>query len=152
MRKLQFTLVLVALGLAVSIALLASRALQGVVFERAARERAVASRIFDEMERGLSRMLEREEGRSFESYEELSALDGDPFVVGHFQIGPLGGLEMSTPALAGIVGPIWKEGRREAQIEEDASTSATPQPPPGVTQRLKRQPEGKDLPDRKSVV
>lgn len=99
MRRLQWTLLLLASGLAVSVALLASRALEGVAFEKNARHEAVATRVFDEMERALSRFLEREEARSFESYSpqagepsELSLRSDAPFVLGYFQIDPDGSL------------------------------------------------------------
>jgi signal transduction histidine kinase len=96
MRRLQWTLLLLATGLALSVALLASRALEGVAFEKAARHEAVATRVFDEMERGLSRFLEREEARPFAGYDPGAGLYGrppeSPFVVGYFQIDPDGTL------------------------------------------------------------
>jgi signal transduction histidine kinase len=97
MRRLQWTLLLLASGLAVSVALLASRALEGVAFEKAARHETVATRVFDEMERALSRFLEAEEARPFESYEAIESSapaqrEDAPFVVGYFQIDPDGDL------------------------------------------------------------
>jgi signal transduction histidine kinase len=102
MRRLRIALLLVALGLAVPVALLYWRALDGVALERSVRHEAVAARAFDEMERLLSGLLDEEEERPFDHYgfylaadpaaprSPLSALPGRPFVVGYFQIDPDG--------------------------------------------------------------
>ncbi|MBW2418194.1 MAG: HAMP domain-containing histidine kinase [Deltaproteobacteria bacterium] len=110
MRRLRIAFVLLALALAVPLALLVSRALASVALERATQHRAVAERVFDEMERALSRFLEREEERPFEEYRAAlprmqrpapspAPASAEPFLMGHFQIEPDG--SFGTPELSG---------------------------------------------------
>lgn len=96
MRRLRIVLVLVALGLAVPVMLLVTRARNGERLERELRHQAVAARAFDEMERSLTTLLEREESRPFEAYRALvGETPGPPqdlpaFVVGYFRVDPDG--------------------------------------------------------------
>jgi len=76
------------------------RALDGLALERAIRHQTVSDRTFEEMERALSRFLEREEERPFEEYRyylgdsgrrsPLARGSAEDFVVGGFQIDPDG--------------------------------------------------------------
>jgi signal transduction histidine kinase len=104
MKGLRIAFVLLALALAVPLGLLVSRALSSVALERATQHRVVAERVFDEMERALSRFLEREEERPFEEYRAallLGQAPGEPFLVGHFQIEPDGSFRVPEPGGAG---------------------------------------------------
>jgi len=113
MRRFRLVFVVVCLVLLAGLALLVRRAAESVALERQLRHRAVADRVFDEMERALSELLAREEERPFGQYDYTWAPPGqlggavavtrsplaDPpaldFVVGYFQIDPDGSL--STP-------------------------------------------------------
>jgi signal transduction histidine kinase len=81
-----------ALLLALPAALLVRRALASVALEREARERAVAERAFDEMERVLSELLREEEARAAGDYDfaradsPLRERPADSFALGWFQI------------------------------------------------------------------
>jgi hypothetical protein len=92
-------LALLAAALVLPSALLVERALRGVAAEETARHRAVAERVFDEMERTLSDLVAREEERPVEAWnatapEHIAALPA-PFVVGYFQVEPDG--RVTTP-------------------------------------------------------
>ncbi|MDH3518917.1 MAG: ATP-binding protein [Myxococcales bacterium] len=129
MKRIRITLLLVSLALVVPTAVLTWRALDGLAFERAARHRAVADRTFEEMERVLSRFLEREEARSFEQYRfymgdsaersPLARISSEPFVVGAFQIDPDGSvhtpLQPRDVALARARGD-WPPSERVGQV------------------------------------
>jgi signal transduction histidine kinase len=105
MRRLLLVSLLVGAVVVVAMALLVQRALQSVEIERAARHRAVADRVLDEMERELTAWLVREEERPYEQYRffvvpqepglrlarsPLSEPAADPFVLGYFQVEPNG--------------------------------------------------------------
>jgi signal transduction histidine kinase len=109
--RARFAVLTVALLLPVG--LLIQRALSSAEFERRTRHEIVAERVLDEMERELSRLVEREEARPFGHYQfyfrpegkvagtvpvaqsPLARTPGPGFVVGHFQIDPDG--SWSTP-------------------------------------------------------
>jgi signal transduction histidine kinase len=121
MRRLRVALLLLGLALAVPVMLLVARAREGERLEREMRHQAVAARAFDEMERQLTTVLEREEARPFEEYRMLvSSVPGaganvPAFAIGFFQIDPDGRLnarpgsgvaEVAREALAnGFDGP-----------------------------------------------
>ncbi len=90
MRRFPLVMLLVALALAVPMIFLVQRALQSVVLERQMRHQALAERVFDEMERGLSRLLEGEEERPVERYVAAGKVPAFPFIVGHFEVDPDG--------------------------------------------------------------
>ncbi|HYE06125.1 MAG TPA: HAMP domain-containing sensor histidine kinase [Planctomycetota bacterium] len=99
---------LVACALAIGIGLLVQRALASLARERVAAHAVVAERVFDEIERELTELIEPEEERPFAEYRALyvpdnqapggaalscSALADPPseaWLVGHFQIDPGG--------------------------------------------------------------
>jgi signal transduction histidine kinase len=87
-RKVRLVVVALAVALAVPVALLVHRAVRSVGLERELRHRAVAERVFDEMERALSEFLRQEEERPFEGY--TAAEPPAPFAIGYFQIAPDG--------------------------------------------------------------
>jgi len=140
MRRIRIALFVVSLALLVPLALLTWRALEGLALERSVRHRAVAERVFDEMERSLSGFLAREEARPFEAYRfyvsgpgdrsPLSTREGlEAFVVGAFQRGPDGRietpLEPRDPELARTRGD-WPPGPevRTAIAEVKAAVAA----------------------------
>jgi signal transduction histidine kinase len=94
--------VVLALAVLVPAALLVHRALRGAAAEQAARHRAVAERLFDEMERALSDLVAREEARPVEAFRatgaaRLAELPPEGFVLGYFQIEPDGHLTTPLP-------------------------------------------------------
>jgi signal transduction histidine kinase len=110
MRRFRVVFVAVCVVLLAGLGLLVRRTLGSVALEREMRHRAVADRVFDEMERALSGLLAPEEERPFGHYgftyvppgqlggavtvtrsplADLPALD---FVVGYFQVDPDGSL------------------------------------------------------------
>jgi signal transduction histidine kinase len=109
-RRIRIAFGLLAALLFVPLGLLLQNALESVDAERADRHAAVAERVFDEMERELSRLVRREEERPFGHYDfyyvpdvvssgrpavarsPLSSLPEEPFVLGYFQIDPDGSL------------------------------------------------------------
>lgn len=113
MARLRVVSVLLALGLAVPGVLLVRQALDGVAIEQAARHRAVAERVFDEMERTLSVFLQKEEERPVGHYRHFWSPAGSPpgvrlrspladpspevFVVGYFEVDARGNVR--TPLL-----------------------------------------------------
>ena len=68
MRRILVALVLVALGVAVPVTILVTRALESAALEEENRHRTIADRVFDEMEAALSRFLAAEEARPFAAY------------------------------------------------------------------------------------
>ncbi len=103
-QRVVVALVLLAIGIAVPVGVLVKSALESAALEEASRHASVAARVFDEMERALTRFLEREEARPFNAYRfylrerpawqrsPLSRRPAEPFVVGYFQIDPNGAL------------------------------------------------------------
>lgn len=63
MKRIRWTLLLLALGIALPAGLIVQRAIASLELENTVRHEAVAERIFDEMERSLSDFLLREESR-----------------------------------------------------------------------------------------
>jgi signal transduction histidine kinase len=109
MKKIRWTLLALAIGIALPAVLIVERAISSLELERAVRHEAVAERIFDEMERSLSEFLVREESRPASDYRPVDAggasdartattsrmttLDGaafensdEPFIVGWFSL------------------------------------------------------------------
>ena len=107
MTRIRIALALIALGVLVPAGFLVWRALEGVSLQQRVQHEALAARVFDEMERELSRLLEAEEARPFAHYRfyasdvpggprsPLSFPPEQPFVIGYFQIDPDG--SVSTP-------------------------------------------------------
>jgi signal transduction histidine kinase len=112
--RLRARFAVLALVVLLPVGLLIQRALSSAEYERRMRHEIVAERVLDEMERELSRLVEREEARPFGHYQfyfrpegkvvagavpvvqsPLARLPEGGFVVGHFQIDPDG--SWSTP-------------------------------------------------------
>jgi signal transduction histidine kinase len=101
MRRIRVALLLLSVALLLPIGVLTWRALHGLAYERAARHQVVAERVFEEMERGLSEFLAREEARPAAHYHfylangersPLASAPAEPFVVGGFEIDADGGV------------------------------------------------------------
>lgn len=108
MKRLRLVFLVVAVVLIVPIVLLVHWAVDNVAVEARGRHRAIAERVFDEMEREIGDLLEQEEGRPFGEYNYLYAPVGiikaafglrrspladapiRSYVVGYFQIDPDG--------------------------------------------------------------
>jgi signal transduction histidine kinase len=111
MTTARLRLVFLALGLVLALpaALLVRRALASVELEREARERAVAERAFDEMERALTELLREEEARPASDYDftrDDSPLREQPvagLALGWFQI----------EADGSVSSPEWASGAAE---------------------------------------
>jgi signal transduction histidine kinase len=136
LTRLRVGFALLAIALLAPTALLVQRALAGVAAEREARHRAVAERVFDEMERALSELVAREEARPVgawraDSAERLAALPDESFVLGYFQV-ELDG-RISTPVAprdgaALSAAATWftaREGREQRDIGTPAQTPGT---------------------------
>jgi signal transduction histidine kinase len=109
--------------------LLVQRALESVALERQVSHRAVAERLFDEMERELSRILRAEEERPFADYRfdafgdavagregrgSASSLDAPaalPYVAGYFQIDPDGSFRGPSSADDAAETPLRSDSR-----------------------------------------
>jgi signal transduction histidine kinase len=108
MRRIRIVFLLLAVALLGPMWLFLERALASVALEKEARHRTVAERVFDEMERELTRLVEDEEARPFGHYRfyyvpesisqasiavarsPLAAASASAYVVGYFQIDPDG--------------------------------------------------------------
>jgi len=116
MTRFRVAVALLAIALLVPTGFLVRRALAGVAAEEEARQRAVAERVFDEMERELTDLIAREDARPFAEYS-FGGAAGDagggarsplasppelPFVVAYFQVDPDGAVR--SPLLPGPAG------------------------------------------------
>ena len=108
MRRIRLALVALALLLLLGVGALVYRALASIETEKAIRHEVLADRLFDEVERSLTGLIEREEARSPLEYRffyvpegqipgsgglVLSPLAGQPaqdYVLGYFQVEPDG--------------------------------------------------------------
>ena len=90
MRRFRLLFLIFAVALLAPLAVLVHRAQRSAALERQMRHQAVAERVFDEMERELSGVLDSEEQQPFDRF----GLDRDwPFAVGYFQIDPDGSVQ-----------------------------------------------------------
>ena len=108
------------------------------------RHQAVAERIFDEMERGLSRLLDGEEERPFERYGVETRTPRElPFVVGHFQIDPDGGVRALAVAARAAGGARRSSSARRRLLARRRGAARTGRPRrgqlPGTTVDARRQ-------------
>lgn len=145
MKRIRIALLLLAVALALPVAMLVGRALDSIAFERKVRHEAVSERVFDEMERALSRLLEREEARPIDEYRfysrpgddraaapvarvrsPLSRLAKEPYVIAHFQIDPDGSLRTplrpADPARAQRVGDWPPEASEHERLRRAIAT------------------------------
>jgi signal transduction histidine kinase len=132
-RRLRFTLLLLALGIALPAALIVDRALSSLALENAIRHEAVAERVFDEMERTLSDFLLVEESRPPTDYapDPSSPQDriapgaftssSEPFVVGWFTLDARGRVRTRVAGAGGAV--RIRTAVREAFVSSGAEPS-----------------------------
>lgn len=160
MKRIRFTLVLLALGIALPATLIIQRAIASLELENVIRHEAVAERVFDEMERSLSDFLLREESRPVTDYRVSGPSDGlpaafagvsEPFVLGWFALEPRG--EPRIFARDPGDEPRVAAGLRDALLapaaNEPAETLAKDEggvPAPGRTKSL-----GSDLGERRKL-
>jgi len=110
LRRIALLILALGLLLALGMAWLVGRSFRSAAQEEALRHKLVAERLFDELERELTTLVEREEARSFLEYRyfyvperqvpgsaalvrsPLSEMAADPMVLGYFQLDPDGTL------------------------------------------------------------
>ncbi|HEY8121164.1 MAG TPA: ATP-binding protein [Myxococcota bacterium] len=146
--RLRLVFAALAVALAIPGALLVERVLSSVAAERAARERAVAERVFDETERALSELLRAEEARPASDYDfaspasPLRAKPEGSLALGWFQVEADG--TVATPPwaerVAGLGAEIAEGGARYEVAKASAGPSARPKP------RIRTEPERIELP------
>jgi signal transduction histidine kinase len=119
MRRFRLLFVAFSAAILVLVALLVHRALQSVEIERQMRHQAIAERVFDEMERALSRLLEEEEARPFEGYGADGHTAALPFVVGHFQINPDGSIRGLPARASEGTGAMAPQAASRAQAKDE---------------------------------
>ncbi len=85
-RRLRLLFLGFAISLIGPIGLLVQRSLQSIEMERQLREQTVAERVFDEMERNLSSLIEREENLPIAGYPEVESVQASSFIIRRFQI------------------------------------------------------------------
>jgi signal transduction histidine kinase len=136
MRRIRLLFLGLSAALLVPMALLLHRAVGSVALERQMRHRAVAERIFDEMERALSDFLTREEARALEPPAGTDPAEPS-FVLGRFAIDPDGHADTfgrddrsSDEELARVVAGL---GPRSAVREGENERANAPAQIPGTT-------------------
>jgi signal transduction histidine kinase len=97
MQRLRVRFVLLSAVVLIPVAFLVYRAVRTTELEAAMQHQAIAERVFDEMERGLSRLLENEGSRPIDDYL-TAAQPSLPFVTGHFEVEPGGRIEVAATA------------------------------------------------------
>jgi signal transduction histidine kinase len=163
MKRIRWTLLLLALGIALPAVLIVQRAINSLELESAVRHDAVAERILDEMERSLSDFLLREESRPPTDYADDSSSatsTGDarlrraafanahePFIVGWFSLEASGhsrtlavrpeNAERVASAIRDVLG-----SRAPARLPESIAYDRAPDP--GRTRALGKQSQVRD--------
>jgi signal transduction histidine kinase len=142
MRRLRYLFAIVAVTLMATLGLLVEKSLHSLAFEQQVRQQVVAERMFDEMERTLSRLLESEEQRPVEDYQGSPATGTEPFVLSRFEIDA----REEIPARRETAEPVRDDG---AQLDADlfrqlrepaapaAGGTAEKRQAPGTTVRLR---------------
>jgi signal transduction histidine kinase len=141
--RLRLVFLALAVALALPGALLVRRALASVAFERDARDRAVAERAFDEMERALTELLRIEEERAASDYDferadsPLREPPRDSLASGYFQIEADG--RVSAPAWAAHVLPMAaRVATAGERLDRLPARSPPAAPEPQAPRRAKR--------------
>src|SRR4030095_14845700 len=133
MHRFRLLFLAVALALLAPLGFLVQRAPHSVALERQLHHRACAERAFDEMERSLSTLLERETAQPVEDYGRDDANVSWPFVLGRFQIDSDGNVHVlpmradkrASAEIEQRVGAYW----RAARVRPPDSASAAAQVP-----------------------
>lgn len=141
MKRLRLVFIVLAALLWLPLLGLVIHALRTLEQEEAGRYKAVAERIFDEMERELTEALKREDERPSQDYalETTRPLSDLPFVLGHFERNPQSGLRHT---------PFTREAEAVQRALDDGSLAlAVASNPargqaPGSTQELAQQGVG----------
>lgn len=140
MRRFRILFVVCVVALLGPLALLVERALHSVAIERQMRHQTLAERVFDEMERALSRLLEDEEKRPAEQYAGNIDVPELPFVIGHFRLDAAGtvrsvmsrrGGEDKNEELEQTISGYWRKGPAEPRANQAKESQV-----PGTTLEL----------------
>lgn len=100
MRRFRAILLVFSAALLGLLALLVQRAMRSLEIERRMRHQTVAERVFDEMERGLTQLIEREDARPFDTAGTGGLPSEFAFVLGHFSVDPDGTVRAHAAARA----------------------------------------------------
>ena len=134
-------------------ALLVERALAGVAAEREARHRAVAERVFDEMERALSTFLQQEEARPFDGWADVEP--SSPFALGYFQLAPDGALSArerrDAPKNEIVAGVVERLRENYPAHEPPAAAAQAPGTTVGLGKKPAAAPEAPALKDEQEA-
>ena len=117
MKRIQLFMIIFFIGLSIPLGYFIVRTHQSLDQEERAELRYFADTLFYEMEKALSDLVVREEGRSIEEYtaaSKLSVLPEEPYVLGYFQNNPDGSFQ--TP-LASNVRALSDSKMRESKNE-----------------------------------
>jgi len=149
--RLRLVFAALSLALALPGALLVKRALESVAAEREARERAVAERVFDELERAFSELLGAEEARPASDYDFASPASplrerpAGAIALGWFQLEADG--RVSAPAWAQRAAALAEQIALDGARLESAARRSRVRAPEGEAApplRLKRAPARHD--------
>ena len=140
MKRLRLVFIVLAALLWLPLLGLVVYALRTVEQEEAGRYKAVAERIFDEMERELTEALKREDERPSRDYDLSGAQPRSdlPFVLGYFERSPGRGLQHTPFGDAEAVRRILDEGSLSLAMASNLARGQAP----GSTQELARQGVG----------
>jgi signal transduction histidine kinase len=136
MRRIRGVFMLLAIVLLAPMGLLVQRALDSVSLERRVSHRAIAERLFDEMERELSRLLRTEEERPIDDArfgaEEAAAGEREDFVRGWFEVDSAGRFARPGGQEPGFEALVL----RGLKLESASRPAAAVQQAPGTTREL----------------
>lgn len=131
LTRLRLAFGVLAVVLLTPLALLQRAAHERIENQRRLRHEVVAERIFDELERELSLLLDRESARPSAAYDSASMPEGwAPFVIGYFRSGPQGPRVVAEDRLAAE-----RKARLLAVLEtwQSAGPAVVQTPPPATT-------------------
>jgi signal transduction histidine kinase len=137
MRRFRISFAIGTLVLLAPLLFLLYRALRSAALERQLGHRAVAERVFDEMERDLSRVLDGEEAQPIDGYGSAAPAEVWPFVLGRFEVDPDGTVR--------VAGPTDTDQRAAAADEVERLAGAVRpagQPAPGLPRAAAQQLPG----------
>jgi len=126
MKRIQLFMTIFFIGLSIPLGYFIVRTHQSLDQEERAELRYFADTLFYEMEKALSDLVVREEGRRIEEYTEsskLSALPEEPYILGYFQNNPDGSFQ--TPLASDLV------MQSDAKVQEPKNEAIT-----GVVRQL----------------
>ncbi|MFZ2631861.1 MAG: histidine kinase dimerization/phospho-acceptor domain-containing protein, partial [Desulfosalsimonadaceae bacterium] len=126
MKRIQLFMIIFFIGLSIPLGYFIVRTHQGLDQEERAELRYFADTLFYEMEKELSDLVLREEGRNIEEYtasSKLSALPEEAYILGYFQNNPDGSFQ--TPLTSDLI------TQSDSKIQEPKNEAVT-----GVVRQL----------------